>query len=292
MTGLPFGELTSRRRGRGSEVIGHRAYERGDPFTSIDWRASARLTATSGMDAFVVRDHAADEAPRVAVVVDRRPAMGLYPAPLPWLDKRVAIGEAVAAIVASAAAAAADIAALDFGGGEAWWIPPGRRDRRWVIPERQAGGDTPFDAPEDTLERAFDFLRLRRSELPDSTFLFVLSDFLAPTSSRAWRGAVGCGWDVVAVVIQDPVWEQSFPAVGGVGVPVADPRSGAVALTRVSRRQAAALRDANRRRHAALLSRFVALGLDPVTIGTSDPAGIDAVFIEWAQERSEGRRAH
>ena len=179
LTGLPFGDLPSRRRGPGSDVIGSRPYEPGDPVSTIDWFATARLSAASGGDEFVVRDRAADEAPRVAVVVDRRPAMGLYPAPLPWLAKRDALREAVASIVASAAAARADIAALDYADGEAWWLPPGRRDRPWLVAERQ-GGETPFDAPEDTIERALAFLRLHRTDLPGGSFVFVLSDLLAP----------------------------------------------------------------------------------------------------------------
>src|SRR5216683_6220206 len=112
-TGLPFGDLPSRRRGSGSDIIGTRIYVPGDPVSTIDWFATARLSAASGGDEFVVRDRAADEAPRVALVVDRRPAMGLYPAALPWLSKRDALREAVTAIVTSAAAARADIAALD-----------------------------------------------------------------------------------------------------------------------------------------------------------------------------------
>ncbi len=95
LTGLPFGEAPSRRRGQGSEIVGYHRYEPGDPVATIDWFASARLTATSGEDAFVVRHHAADEAPRVVIVVDRRPEMGLYPAPLPWLHKPAALLEAV-----------------------------------------------------------------------------------------------------------------------------------------------------------------------------------------------------
>ena len=118
-TGLPFGDLPSRRRGHGSDVIGTRPYAPGDPVSTIDWFATARLSAASGGDEFVVRDRAADEAPRVALVVDRRPAMGLYPPSLPWLSKRDALREAVAAIVASAAAARADIGAVDFAGGRA-----------------------------------------------------------------------------------------------------------------------------------------------------------------------------
>jgi uncharacterized protein (DUF58 family) len=290
LIGLPFGEVASRRRGRGSEVIGLRPYERGDPVATIDWPASARLSATSGTDAFLVRDHAADEAPRVVLVVDRRPSMGLYPEPLPWLAKRDALREATAAIAASAAVAQADIGTLDFGAGEAWWLPPGRRDRRWLIAERE-GRDTPFNAPDDTLERGLAFLELRRAHLPSGSFIFVLSDFLVPLSSEALRRAVGHGWDVVPVVIQDPVWERSFPAVAGVAVPVADPRRGGVALVRLSRRQAEARRAANRRRYERLLEQLAAFGLRPVAIGTSNPRDIDTLFVEWSRERSGIQRA-
>src|SRR5712691_353447 len=190
LTGLPFGDLPSRRRGPGSDVIGSRPYEPRDPVSTIDWFATARLSAASGGDDFVVRDRAADEAPRVALVVDRRPAMARYPAPLPWRPKRPAPRAAVASIVASAVAARADIAALDFAGGEPSWLPPGRRDRPVLVAERQ-GDATPFDAPEDTLERAFDFLARHRTGVPAGSFVFVLSDFLAPPAGECWLQATG-----------------------------------------------------------------------------------------------------
>jgi uncharacterized protein (DUF58 family) len=290
LIGLPFGDLASRRRGHGSDIIGHRVYEPGDPVASIDWFASARLTATSGTDAFVVRERAADEAPRVVLVVDRRPTMALYREPLPWLSKPAALREALAAILASAVAARADIAALDFGGGDAWWLRPGRRDRPWLIAERE-GGATPFGAPADTLERALDFLGNRRGDLPSGSFVFVLSDFLQPPSAEAWQKGLSYGWDIVPVVIQDPLWEQSFPAVGGVALPIADPENGDVVLARLSRRQAAQRRFANEQRHARLLADFDAFGLYPVAIGTSDPDTIDGAFIEWAEERRRNRWA-
>ena len=47
-------------------------------------------------------------------------------------------------------------------------------------------------------------------------------------------------------MIQDPVWEQSFPDVGGVSVPVADARDGRVELVRLSRREAVELRQLQR----------------------------------------------
>jgi uncharacterized protein (DUF58 family) len=284
--GLPFGEVSTRRRGHGLESMGHRLYEPGDPVAWIDWSASARLSATTGADAFVVRQRAADEAPRVVVVVDRSPAMALYPQPLPWLAKRAALREAVAAIVSSAAAARADTAALDFSDGHPWWLPPGRRGRPWLINERERAA---FTAPPDTLELALEFLGRHRSPLPPGTFVFLLSDFLAPPSAAAWQSALARGWEIVPVVIQDPVWERSFPDVGGVAVPVAEPRSGAVALVRFSRREAQERREANGRRHAKLLSDFQALALDPVLIVASEPEEIDGAFLAWAEARRRSR---
>jgi uncharacterized protein (DUF58 family) len=289
LTGLPFGDLPSRRRGHGSEVIGSRLYEPGDPVSTIDWFASARLSAARGDDEFVVRDRAADEAPRVAIVLDRRPSMGLYPRPLPWLDKRETQRQAAISIAASAAAARADNAALDFAGGNAWWLAPGRRDRPWLVAER--AGEAPFDAPEDTILRALLFLEQRRTDVPGGTFLFVVSDFLARPPADAWVDAAGHGWDLVPVVIQDPVWERSWPDIGGVGVPVADPRDGHVALVRLSRRQAARRRAEHAERYAALLAELESLGLRPVELDSSDPAAVDEAFLGWAEERRRGKWA-
>ena len=286
LNGLPLGDVPGRRRGHGSNIIGHRLYQPGDAVSKIDWQASACLATASGRDVFVVREQAADEAPRVVIVVDRRPEMSLYPEPLPWLRKHAALREAADAIASSAAAARADTAALDFGDGEAWWIPPGRRDRRGLIAERSA--EARFAAPPDALERAFEFLAARRHELPPGSFVFVLSDFLDPLQTETWLRAVRHGWDVVPVVIQDPIWEQSFPAVAGIGVPIAEPRSGAVTLVRMSRRQAARRREANEQRLARLLVDFGALGVQPVVLGTSEPDDVDAAFLAWA-EQSRGR---
>ena len=290
LSGLPFGDLPSRRRGLGSDIIGARRYEPGDPVTSIDWFASARLSSASGGDDFVVRERAADEAPRVVVVVDRRPAMGLYPAPLPWLSKRDALGEAVAAIAASAAAARADLASLDYGDGDDSWLPPGRRGRAWLIAERQ-GDVARFDAPEDNLEQALLFLAERRSEVPRGAFVFVLSDFLVAPSGAAWQQALARGWDLVPVVIQDPVWERGFPDVAGVAVFVADPRSGDVSVVRLSRRRVRRRREANEARYHALLVELQSFGLQPVAIESSDSAAVDAAFVEWAEQRRRSRWA-
>ena len=288
LVGLPFGDLPSRRRGHGGDVIGTRPYAAGDPVSTIDWFATARLSAVSGRDEFIVRDRSADEAPRVVLLCDRRPAMGIYPSSLPFLEKPRVLVEAALSIVASATAARSDVAAVDLGdGAEPFWLPPGRRDRAWLVGERF--GAAPFTAPEDNLERALAFLGGMRSDLPPGTFVFVLSDFIVAPPATSWVETVAHGWDVVPVVVQDPVWEQTFPAVGGVSLPVSDPRTGRVALVRLTRRQAHARRVANEERLRRLLREFVSLGLDPLVIGTSDPYAVDRALIGWAELRQRGR---
>lgn len=284
LSGLPFGDLPSRRRGHGTEVIGSRPYEPGDPVATIDWFASARLSSARGGDEFVVRDRAADEAPRVVIVQDRRPAMALYPPPLPWLSKREAQRRAAVSIAASAAAARADIAALDYGDGAAWWLPPGRRDRPWLVAARAE--EAPYDAPDDTVLRSLLFLAQRRTDVPGGTFLFVMSDFLVRVPADAWLDAVGHGWDIVPVVIQDPLWERGWPDVAGVGLPVAD-----AGLVRLSRRQAARLRAEHAERYATLVAELHSVGLRPVELGTADPIAVDDAFLAWAEERRRGRWA-
>lgn len=288
LVGLPFGDLPSRRRGHGGDVIGSRPYAAGDPVSTIDWFATARLSAVSGGDAFVVRDRSADEAPRVVLLCDRRPAMGIYPTSLPFLEKPRALVEAALSIVASATAARSDVAALDLAdGGEPFWLPPGRRDRTWLVGDRF--GAAPFTAPDDNVERALTFLGGMRGDLPPGTFVFVLSDFIVAPPATSWVEAVAHGWDVVPVVIQDPVWEQSFPAVGGISLPVSDPRTGRVALVRLTRRQAEARRVANEARLRSLLRELVSLGLDPLVIGTSDSHDVDRALVGWAELRRRGR---
>jgi hypothetical protein len=92
-------------------------------------------------------------------------------------------------------------------------------------------------------------------------------------------------------VIQDPVWEGGFPDVGGVAVPIADPRSGKVSIVRLSRRRARRRRDANEARYRALLAELQSFGLQPVALASSDPATVDAAFVEWAEQRRRSRWA-
>ena len=293
VSGLPFGEHRSVRRGPGSDVAGSRQYRPGDPVSTIDWYASARLSAAQGDAAFVVRERFAEEAPRVVIVFDRRPSMRLYGPPFPWLSKPAACAAIVDAIVVSALAARSEVGYVDHGRGsdnaaEPHWLPPRTRGRRWEIAQRVATAG--FDAPEDALEQAIAYLARLRADLPSGTFVFVLSDFLAAPSLEAWRRALSLQWDVVPIVVQDPRWEQSFPDAHSVIVPFADPATGGVVSVRLTAAEASARRRLHEERLQTLLRDFRTLGLDPVVIGTGERAGIDSTLLAWAELRRQAQR--
>lgn len=292
LLGLPFGEQRSARRGRGADVVGGRPYQPGDPVATIDWHASARASAARDTDEFVVRAYQTDEAPRVVLVCDRRPAMGIYRAPFPWLSKPTALHSAAQLIVLSAVASRGDVGSLDYAGasehGDPYWLPPGRRGELWLIEQRQAPG-TGFDAPDDNVERAIAWLGRMGSGIPPGSFVFILSDFLAPPPTSAWLDAGAHSWDVIPVVIQDPVWEQSFPDVGSVVVPVSDPSGGRPRSVLLSPREVRMHRAQNEERRRRLLHEFAALGFDPILLGTADPDEVDETFLQWAELRAMTR---
>jgi uncharacterized protein (DUF58 family) len=282
--GLPFGGMTSVRRGAGSDVAGSRPYRPGDDAHSIDWAASARLSSAHASDEFVVREYLAEEAPRVVVLSDRRPAMSLFPRPLPWLDKPEAMRQAAGLIAEATLAARGFFGYLDLGGDEEQWVPPRTHHD---LPAAALGGS--FEAREDNIERAFTFLAETQPPVPGGTFVFVLSDFLMSFSEAMWISAVERRWDIVPVVIQDPVWERSFPDVGGVALPFLDHTSGKFVSVRLTDREAARMREQNERTAAELLALFRMLDLGPVLVTTSDRGDIFQAFLEWADERIVSR---
>ncbi len=284
LIGLAFGSMHSARRGMGSDVAGSRPYRPGDDVDTIDWGSSARLSSARASDEFIVREHYADEAPRVLVVCDRRPEMALFPDSLPWLSKPRALREAAGLISESAVEARGFIGYLDYADGEPFWRPPRSQAELWQIKERHLAYSS-FRAPQDNLTRAFGYLAGLRRALPPGSFLFVLSDFLVSPASDTWLNALELRWDVVPVVIQDPTWEQSFPALASVVVPFADPRDGRIRHVRLTRRQAEGRKQANERRLDELLAGFGALGLEPIVISSSGREDIFRAFLLWADQR-------
>ena len=280
MIGLHFGAMHSARRGPGSDVAGSRPYKPGDDVDTIDWAASARLSAARGTDEFVVRERFAEEAPRAVIVCDLRPAMRWFDAPLPWLSKPKALRNAAGLISESAIAARGFLGYLDLADERPLWSPPrSQRELRELEHERAC------TAPDDNLELAFEHLERHRRALPAGTFLFVLSDFLVSPPEDIWIGALEHRWDVIPVVIQDPIWEQSFPSVGPVVIPVLDPRDGTTLEVRFRRREARAERERRESLRAELLAGFARLGLDPVLLEESEPDAVLRAFFEWSERR-------
>ncbi len=291
LVGLAYGALASARRGSGSDVAGSRLYRPGDDMDTIDWAASAKLASATGSDDFVVREKFAEEAPRVVLVVDRRPAMGLYGPGFPWLSKADAIRAAGSLVADSAVRANGFVGYLDFanGGREPFWRPPVSPAERWRVKESHLPWER-FDAPEDNLAQALAFLGRLRGVLPSGSFVFVCSDFLVTPPREAWLRAVERRWDIVPVVIQDPLWEGSFPDVGGVVLPVLDPATGRVRTVRLTRRECAARREANELRREELVREFRGLGVEPVLVESTDPGEILRAFVAWADQRLFERR--
>jgi uncharacterized protein (DUF58 family) len=271
--GVQFGRRRSSRRGDGDEIAGTRPYVPGDLTARIHWPASARLSEARGMDEFVVREFFAEQAPRVAVVYDRRPAMAINAPPSPWLDKRGAADAALRLIQRSAAAEHGEVAYADASLRQPIWL------------RGSQGRDGAYDAGEDALRLPLEALCRRSAMLPTGSFVFVVSDFLVPVPARVLLRLRAQRWDVTPVIVQDPVWEQSFPPVGGVVLPLADPATGRVEDVWIGPREARERAEANERRLAELLARFRRLAFDPVVVDSSDPTEISARFHAWAERR-------
>jgi uncharacterized protein (DUF58 family) len=280
LVGLAYGVMHSNRRGVGSDVAGSRPYRPGDDVKAIDWSASAKLSRARGSDEFIVREHFADEAPRVVVLCDRRPSMSLFPAGWPWLEKPEAVRVILRLIGDSAFAAQAYVGYLDHGEGAALWEPP--KSQRTL---HELDLERPFHAPADALSRGLEELIRHRRDVPAGTFVFVVSDFLAPPSRALWLRVLARRWDVIPVVVQDPVWEQTFPDVSGIVVPFADPETGKPAYAELTAGEAAKRRRANEERRAQLVRTLRSLDLEPVPVDRSDLRGVFSAFLVWVDHR-------
>jgi hypothetical protein len=247
------GALRSARRGRGADLAGTRPYQDGDDVRRIDHRASVRLSSASGRNELVVREHFAENATRVVLVRDCRPSMGLFPRWSPWLSKPLACCTAGRLLAASA------------------------RRARYAFREE-----------DDQLAHALEALAIGR--LGRGSFVFLVSDFLVLPPEDVWREAFERGWDIVPVVLQDPVWEQSFPEAAGLVLPIWDPDARRLRATLLTRRECAARRTANEERFLAISEQFGRLGFDPIQLAHHDEASVWRAFNEWSEARRVGVR--
>jgi uncharacterized protein DUF58 len=284
--GLAFGGVRSVRRGIGSDVASTREYRPGDDVAWMDWAASAKLSAARGTDEFIVKERFADEAPRVVVLADRRPSMSIPASTLRPLDKPQAMLTALDLIGASAIAARSLTGYLDFAEGEPYWRPPRTEHRA-----EPGTFERDFGAPDDTVSRGLEFLGEHRRDLPTQAFVFVLSDFVVPPDLGVWQRALENRWELVPVIIQDPVWERTFPDVSGISVPYAEPASGRVVPIHLTRRETDVLKREHEARWKQLIDGFRSLGIESVAVHSHDVGDMLDAFLRWADLRLMWRGA-
>ena len=284
--GLAFGGVRSVRRGPGSDIAGSREYRTGDDVAWIDWPSSARLSAARDNDEFIIHELFADESPRVVVIADRRPSMGIRPSELRRLDKPQALIAAIELIGWSAQAARSLTGYVDHAEGDVFWRPP--RSARYDAP---GTFDRPFRAPPDAVTLGLEHLGRHKRDLPTQAFVFILSDFLVSPDLPVWRRALEHRWELVPVVIQDPVWERSFPDVGGITVPYADPKTGGVVPVYLTPAEAEQRKLEHEERSVNLTRFFRSLGTEPVHVDSHRPGDVLAAFLRWADLRVMARGA-
>ena len=135
------------------------------------------------------------------------------------------------------------------------------------------------------MQRGLRHLAEHKRDLPAGTFVFVVSDFLVAPTRDEWLDALERRFEIVPVIVQDPMWEQSFPDVSGVVVPFVSPDGSGVSLASLTAREARELRDTNEQRWEGLLHGLRALDLDPVVVDSHESRDVVSSFLGWADQR-------
>jgi len=277
--GSLFGSAASRRRGQSDDVVSGRPYVTGDDVRRIDWATSARLSAIRGEDHFVVRESYGEEAPIVCFTVDRTSSMGLYPREYPWLHKPDAVRQMAEVVALSANQYHCPLSYLD---DESWRPPSTTTGLEQILEHVEARG---YDSEGDTLDALFGLLRSVEHLLPAGTFIFCCSDFLAVPAERTLAMVADADWALVPVIVQDPLWEQSYPeAAADVALPVLDD-SGQFRLLRQSKAEVRRRREANEARLRRLEELFTGYGFPPVIISELGAEALAEALRSWNVRR-------
>jgi uncharacterized protein (DUF58 family) len=273
--GSLFGTAPSRRRGTSDDVVSGRPYQTGDDVRRIDWATSARLSALRGEDHFVVRESYGEEAPIVCFTVDRSASMGLYPREYPWLHKPDAVRQMAEVVALSAGHYHCPLSFLDEGS----WRPPSTSTGLPEIMELLEEGD--YAGADDTLDSLFGRLQSVEHLLPGGSFIFCCSDFLQVPTERTLAMIIDADWALVPVIVQDPLWEQSYPeAAAEVALPVLD-ESGQFRLLRQSRVEVSERRQAHEARLRRLEELFTGYGFPPIIVSELGPDALGDALRSW-----------
>jgi uncharacterized protein (DUF58 family) len=277
--GSLFGSAPSRRRGQSDDVVSGRPYVTGDDVRRIDWATSARLSAIRGEDHFVVRESYGEEAPIVCFTVDRSSSMALYPREYPWLHKPDAVRQVAEIVALSANQYHCPLSYLD---DESWRPPSTTTGLEQLLELVDARG---YDGADGTLDSLFGLLHSVEHLLPAGTFIFCCSDFLQMPSERTLAMISDADWALVPVVVQDPIWEQSYPeAAAEVALPVLDD-DGRFRLLRQSRTTVRERREANEARLRRLEELFTGYGFPPLVVSKVGPEALAEALRSWNLRR-------
>lgn len=277
--GSLFGNAPSRRRGSSDDVVGGRPYQIGDDVRRIDWATSARLSALQDKDHFVVRETYGEEAPIVCFALDRSSSMALYPREYPWLHKPDAVRLIAEVVALSAKHYHCPLAYLD---ADCWESPSTSTGPGDLMQLLAQGG---YERSEDTIDSLFGRLRSVGHLLPGGSFVFCCSDFMQLPSKQMLAMAIDAEWELVPIVVQDPLWEQSYPeAAGEVALPVCD-EAGRFRLLRQSRAEVRARRQAHEARLRSLDELFASHGFPPIVLSELGPAALSDALRSWHLRR-------
>jgi uncharacterized protein (DUF58 family) len=277
--GSLFGSALSRRRGTSDDVVSGRPYQIGDDVRRIDWATSARLSALRGEDHFIVRESYGEEAPFVCFTLDRSPSMALYPREYPWLHKPDAVRLIAEVVALSASHYHCPLGFLDADS----WQPPSTSSEadefRRLLDE---GG---YNRSEETMDSLFGRLRAVEHMLPGGSFVFCCSDFLEVPSERMLATVLDAEWELVPVIVQDPLWEQSYPeAAGEVALPVCD-EAGRFRLLRENRAKVSERRRTHEARLRRLEELFTGYGFPPIVISETGTGALAGALMSWNVRR-------
>ena len=135
-----------------------------------------------------------------------------------------------------------------------------------------------YRAPEDNLTLALEFLEGHRRSIPQAFVRLLVSPrgTSGSASSSTW-------WDIVPVIVQDPIWEQSFPPVDGIVVPLAGADGRVRARAPEGRESESAV--ARTSSGATRCSTSSPGSIEPVLLSSADHEHILAALMEWAANR-------
>ena len=271
--GRALGAYDSVFRGHGIEFSEVRAYQSGDPFSSIDWKVTARMGKP------YVKRFVEERELTVLLVVDLSSSTDF--GTRQRLKRELAFE--VAGVLALAAARNNDrVGLLLFTDKVERFVPPLRGRGRVLcllydlLRFRPEGKGT--DLPQ-ALDAANRYLKVR-------SLIFVISDFQGTGPPRALRAASG-RHDVVAIEIHDPA-EFELPRSGL--IEVEDPETGAREIADladgVTRRRLRGLAEAE---HERTVRAIRGAGIDRVELRTDQPYAAELAAFFGARARARRR---